>query len=267
MVKISLQCRWLGFDSWVGKIRWRRKWNLAWEVPWTEEPAGLQLMGWQTVGHDWATSTSTFTFWSLKNDFIPNAICVPASSALMYVQSLRSGPTLCNPWTVAHRAPWNFSDENTGVGLLFLLQGIFPTQGSNPCLLHPAHWQLSSMPLAPPGNRWTEGKIYILWNACHYSCSWGVVQSQPVHVQLYKPWAMHPLRRTWGTVGGEVNRTQSSPGPTWHPRVRAEMALLWERREWNSGPVKNSIKYKTASCSLYCKHWRYRKLNQVSPLP
>ena len=25
---------------------------LAWRVPWTEEPGGLQSMGWQRVGHD-----------------------------------------------------------------------------------------------------------------------------------------------------------------------------------------------------------------------
>ena len=25
---------------------------LAWEIPWTEEPAGPQSMGWQRVGHD-----------------------------------------------------------------------------------------------------------------------------------------------------------------------------------------------------------------------
>ena len=25
---------------------------LAWEIPWTEEPDGLQSMGLQTVGHD-----------------------------------------------------------------------------------------------------------------------------------------------------------------------------------------------------------------------
>ena len=32
--------------------------------------------------------------------------------------------------------PWNFSGKRTGVGCHFLLQGIFPTQGSNLCLLH-----------------------------------------------------------------------------------------------------------------------------------
>ena len=29
---------------------------LAWEIPWTEEPDGLQSMGSQRVGHDWATN-------------------------------------------------------------------------------------------------------------------------------------------------------------------------------------------------------------------
>ena len=31
-------------------------------------------------------------------------------------------------------SPWNSSGHNTGVGSLSLLQGFFPTQGSNPCL-------------------------------------------------------------------------------------------------------------------------------------
>ena len=25
---------------------------LAWEIPWTEEPGGLQSMGWQRISHD-----------------------------------------------------------------------------------------------------------------------------------------------------------------------------------------------------------------------
>ena len=33
-------------------------------------------------------------------------------------------------------SPWNSPGQNTGVGSLSLLQGIFPTQGSNPCLPH-----------------------------------------------------------------------------------------------------------------------------------
>ena len=33
-------------------------------------------------------------------------------------------------------SPWNSPDQNTGVGSHSLLQGIFPTQGLNPGLLH-----------------------------------------------------------------------------------------------------------------------------------
>ena len=36
--------------------------TLAWKIPWTEEPGGLQSMGSQRVGHDWTTSLSLFTF-------------------------------------------------------------------------------------------------------------------------------------------------------------------------------------------------------------
>ena len=32
---------------------------LAWRIPWTEEPGGLQSMGSQRVGHNCATTTST----------------------------------------------------------------------------------------------------------------------------------------------------------------------------------------------------------------
>ena len=35
---------------------------LAWRVPWTEEPDGLQSMGSQRVGHDWAANTHTFFY-------------------------------------------------------------------------------------------------------------------------------------------------------------------------------------------------------------
>ena len=56
-------------------------------------------------------------------------------------------PLFVTPWTVAHQPPLSmgfpgknigvgFPDKNTGVGCRFLLQGIFPTQGSKPGFLH-----------------------------------------------------------------------------------------------------------------------------------
>ena len=41
--------------------------------------------------------------------------------------------------------------KNIGVGCLAFLQGIFPTQGLNPFLLHLLPWQVGSLPLVPPG--------------------------------------------------------------------------------------------------------------------
>ena len=38
---------------------------LAWKIPWTEEPGGLQSMGSQRVKHDWVTITF-FIFQVLK---------------------------------------------------------------------------------------------------------------------------------------------------------------------------------------------------------
>ena len=49
------------------------------------------------------------------------------------VKVARSCPTLCNPMDYS---PWNSPGQNTGVGSLSLLQGIFPTQGLIPGLPH-----------------------------------------------------------------------------------------------------------------------------------
>ena len=47
--------------------------------------------------------------------------------------------------------PWNSPGKNARVVCHALLQGIFPTQGSNPCFLCLLHWQAGSLPLVPPG--------------------------------------------------------------------------------------------------------------------
>ena len=45
----------------------------------------------------------------------------------------QSCPTLCDD---VQYSPWNSPGKNTGMGCHALLQGIFPTQGSNPGLPH-----------------------------------------------------------------------------------------------------------------------------------
>ena len=56
-------------------------------------------------------------------------------------------------WIVAHQSPHprDSPGRNTGGGCHTLLQGIFPTQGLNLCLLHFLHWQAVSLPPLPPG--------------------------------------------------------------------------------------------------------------------
>ena len=55
------------------------------------------------------------------------------------------------PWTITCQDPLSvdFLGKNTGMGCHFLLQGIFPIQRSNPCLLH---WQEDSLPLSHQGS-------------------------------------------------------------------------------------------------------------------
>ena len=50
----------------------------------------------------------------------------------------KSCPTLCNPMDCSARllCPRDFLGKSTGVGCHALLQGVFPTQASNPHLLH-----------------------------------------------------------------------------------------------------------------------------------
>ena len=56
-------------------------------------------------------------------------------------------------WPTRLLCPWDFPGKNTGVGCHFLLQGIFPTQGSNLC---PLYLQADSLPLSHQGRQgWT----------------------------------------------------------------------------------------------------------------
>ena len=53
------------------------------------------------------------------------------------------------------------------MGCHALLQGIFPTQGSNLRLLRLLHWQAGSLPLAPPGKPQLRSMLLLLLS--HFS--------------------------------------------------------------------------------------------------
>ena len=54
--------------------------TLAWKIPWTEEPGGLQSMGSLRVGHDWVTSLSLFTLMHWRRKWQSTPVFVPGES-------------------------------------------------------------------------------------------------------------------------------------------------------------------------------------------
>ena len=73
--------------------------------------------------------------------------------ACVHAKSLQLCPTLCDPMDCSPArflCPRDSPGRNTGVGCHALLQGFFPTQGSNLHLLSLLHWQVGSLPLGPP---------------------------------------------------------------------------------------------------------------------
>ena len=54
--------------------------TLAWVVPWTEEPSGLQSMGSLRVRHVWMTSLSLFTFIHWRRKWQPTPVYLPGES-------------------------------------------------------------------------------------------------------------------------------------------------------------------------------------------
>ena len=60
--------------------------------------------------------------------------------------------------------PWDFPGKNIGASCHFLLQGIFPTQGLNPCLLCLLHWKANFLSPSQPGSpyRLRQHKFIVL---------------------------------------------------------------------------------------------------------
>ena len=72
------------------------------------------------------------------------------SAQYFHVCSIMSD--FATPQTATLLCPQDVSIKNTGVNCHFLLMGIFPTQGSNPCLLCLLHWQADSLSLSHLGS-------------------------------------------------------------------------------------------------------------------
>ena len=119
----------------------------------------------------WTYGSSRFVYcWSLAWRILSITLLACGSESRSVSNSL---------WPPGLYSPWNFPGQNIGVGSLSLLQGIFPTQGSNPGLPHCWRilYQLSHM-----GVRWVQlcNSLNILWHCLSLQLGWKLTFSSPV---------------------------------------------------------------------------------------
>ena len=114
-------------DSWPLSHLGSPTWRLTWEITCCQDHSY----------HCWQYSIYSMPLgWGLC--FLLVAVLCSVMSDSLWPHGWQPTRLLCS---------WYFPGKNTGVGCHFLLQGIFPTQESNPCLLYLVHWQTGSLPL------------------------------------------------------------------------------------------------------------------------
>ena len=99
------------------------------------------------------------------------------------------------PWTIG---PWNSPCQNTGVGSLFYLQGIFPTQGSNSSLPH-CRWILYQ--LSHQGNLrilewvaypfssrfpWPRNRTGVSYTVGRFFSNWAIKEAHKEEIRLHR---------------------------------------------------------------------------------
>ena len=112
------------------------------------------------------------------------------------VKLLQSCPTPCDPMNCSLPAglfcPWDSPGKNTGVGCLVLLQGIFPTQGSNLSLLRLLVWQAGSLPLASllgsPELGWKKPQFFFFFNFVLFLCEFQIQMAYDLNLKPESHW-------------------------------------------------------------------------------
>ena len=101
-------------------------------------------------------------------------------------ESTQLCPALWDPMD----SPWNSPGQNTGVGSFSLLQGIFPIQGSNPCLLN----SLPAEPQGKPENT-AVGSLSLLQQIFPaQESNWGFLHCRQILYQLSYEGSPHRLK-------------------------------------------------------------------------
>ena len=136
-------------EAWRAAVHGVSKWLSDWTELWIWYEVGVKIRffshkySWVTEWLNWVTELSDWTelwiwyevgvkirFFSHKYSLVL-APCMVISS-----ESKKSLSHVRLEWHHGPYSPWNSPGQNTRVGSCSLLQGIFPTQGSNPGLPH-----------------------------------------------------------------------------------------------------------------------------------
>ena len=93
--------------------------------------------------------------------------------------------------TIAHQAPLSMGFSRLRIlewGYHAFLQGIFPTQGSNLCVLNLLHWQAGFLPLPPPGKPEKSPQLTVKNHTAHKYSKIRPVSNLP----YWFPWDLWP---------------------------------------------------------------------------
>ena len=205
-------------ETWVPSLGWEdplekgkatHSSSLAWRIPWTEEPGGLQSIGLQRVRHDWSDLAHTLLVYSCNLDIITNNAYFDFLKCLSLNKNMYQ-PT-CDMSLVTIIYLFHF--------IFFCGRRVYLRQQKEPliiyahfiCILKPAAAAAKSLQLcptlcdpregSPPGSpvpRILQARI-LEWVAISFSNAWKWKWSRSVMSDPSLPHGLQPTRllRPW----------------------------------------------------------------------
>ena len=132
--------------------------------------------------------TSIFSYWAKSScvntiNLVVSHIKCTADISYYYEKYESESHSIASSSLWSH-GRWNSPGQNTLVGSLSLLQGIFPTQGSNPGHLH-CRWILYQLsPQGQPKNSGADSLSLCQWIFLTQESNWGLLHCRQIHYQL-----------------------------------------------------------------------------------
>ena len=183
---------------------------LAWKIPWTENPDGLQSMGLQRVRHNWVTNTFTVLFFFLQEGAAPRAD-KPACHILFWQKLWDSGQDTgrCDPQREQCESLSFFCGGSPSPsprpswGCLHRQRVALQKQNPSLCFLNREKWEVTAF-------RGSQGEPAVSWTGM-LAPPW---QPPTADTALGSPW---------------VKRRDSSAGNTQQAQCPRGLALLNSR--------------------------------------